>query len=112
MDKGTADKAPDTKETKARNALHRLGLELADRWVTNFEQRPTEQLVLQKFIDPIVRHILNSIFPWIVGVAILFLLLLFSTMVTCYIVIRSGYAPSPIVDLTAVLPDNFLSGVK
>jgi hypothetical protein len=113
----TGGKEPETKESKARNALHRLGLELADRWVTNFEQRPTEQLVLQKFIDPIVRHILNSIFPWIVGVAILFLLLLFSTMVTCYIVIRSGYTPSPVVEvaaavLPAVLPGNFLSGVK
>ena len=97
----------ETKETKARNALHRLGLELADRWVTNFEQRPTEQLVLQKYIDPIVRHILNSIFPWIVGVAILFLLLLFCTMVTCWVVIRSGYVPVP-----AVLPDNFLHVVK
>jgi hypothetical protein len=101
----------ETRETKARNALHRLGLELADRWVTNFEQRPTEQLVLQKYIDPIVRHILNSIFPWIVGVAILFLLLLFCTMVTCWVVIRSGYTPV-LPAVSAVLPDNFLHVVK
>jgi hypothetical protein len=104
----------ETKESKARTAIHRLGLELADRWVTSFEQRPTEQLVLQKFIDPIVRHILNSIFPWIVGVAILFLLLLFCTMVTCWVVIRSGYMPSPIVEAVgaAVLQDNLLRVVK
>lgn len=78
------------KEQAARSALHELGLEIADRWVTSFEKRPTQQLVLQKIIDPIVRHILNSIFPWIVGVAICFLVLLLCTVVTCVIVLRSG----------------------
>jgi hypothetical protein len=82
------------KETVARSALHSLGVEIADRWVSGFEKKPTQQLVLQKFIDPVVRHILNSIFPWIVGVAILFLVLLFCTVVTCVIVLRSGPASS------------------
>jgi len=81
------------KEAVARSALHDLGLEIADRWVTGFEKRPTQQLVLQKIIDPIVRHILNSIFPWIVGVAICFLVLLLCTVITCVIVLRSA-APS------------------
>ena len=80
------------KELAARSALRELGLEIADRWVTSFEKRPTQQLVLQKIIDPIVRHILNSIFPWIVGVAICFLVLLLCTVVTCVIVLRSGPA--------------------
>ena len=80
------------KELAARSALRELGLEIADRWVTSFEKRPTQQLVLQKIIDPIVRHILNSIFPWIVGVAICFLVLLLCTVVTCVIVLRSGSA--------------------
>jgi hypothetical protein len=83
-------KEKEKKERKARSALHNLGLELADRWISGFEKRPTQQLVLQKLIDPIVRHILNSIFPWIVGVAILFLVLLICTVVTCVIVLRSG----------------------
>ena len=83
------------KERAARSALHDLGLEVADRWVSGFEKRPTQQLVLQKIIDPIVRHILNSIFPWIVGVAIFFLILLLCTVVTCVIVLRSGsYVPA------------------
>lgn len=87
------EKEKDTKETKdikARSALKELGLEIADRWVSGFEKRPTQQLVLQKIIDPVVRHILNSIFPWIVGVAVLFLVLLVCTVVTCVIVLRSG----------------------
>jgi hypothetical protein len=92
------------KEEKARSAIHDLGLEIADRWASSFEKRPTQQLVLQKVLDPIVRHVLNSIFPWIVGVVILFLVLLICTVVTCVIVLRSGpvaaaaaavaYAPS------------------
>jgi hypothetical protein len=84
------------KERKARLALHDLGLELADRWISGFEKRPTQQLVLQKLIDPIVRHILNSIFPWIVGVAILFLVLLICTVITCVIVLRSGSVSLPL----------------
>ncbi len=87
-----ATKAPPavpTKEFVAKSALREIGIDIADRWVSGFEKRPTQQLLLQKFIDPIVRHILNSIFPWIVGVAILFLVLLFCTVVTCVIVLRS-----------------------
>jgi len=85
----------DNRETKARSALKELGLEIADRWVSGFEKRPTQQLVLQKIIDPVVRHILNSIFPWIVGVAVLFLVLLVCTVVTCVIVLRSGQVSGP-----------------
>ena len=77
------------RDIKARSALHELGLEIADRFATSLEKRPTHQLVLQKILDPIVRHILNSVFPWIVGVAILFLVLLFCTVVTCVIVLRT-----------------------
>jgi len=80
------------KEARAKSALQNLGLEIADKWVSGFEKRPTQQLVLQKFIDPIVRHILNSIFPWIIGMAIFFLVLLICTVVTCVIVLRSGSA--------------------
>jgi len=80
----------EARETRAKTALHDLGLEIAEHWVNGFEKRPTQQLVLQKFIDPIVRHILNSIFPWIVGVAILFLVLLLCTVITCVIVLRSS----------------------
>jgi hypothetical protein len=84
------------KEKVARSALHSLGLEIADRLASGFEKRATQQLVLQKIIDPIVRHILNSIFPWIVGVAIFFLVLLLCTIITCVIVLRSGYVSASV----------------
>ena len=87
----------DGKETRARAALHQLGLEIADQWATGFQRRPTQQLVLQKIIEPAVSHILQTMFPWVVGVAVLFLVLLVCTVVTCVIVLRSGSTtPSPI----------------
>ena len=82
------------KEERARMDLQDLGLQVADRWASGFQNRPTQQLILQKIIDPAVKHILQSIFPWVVGVAILFLVLLVCTVVTCVIVLRSGPSPS------------------
>jgi len=78
------------REVRARAALHTLGLELADKWATGFKQNPTQQLVLQKLIDPIVKHVLNSAFPWIIGMAVLFLILLLCTVITLVILLRSG----------------------
>jgi len=96
------------KEAKARSSLQAFGLEIADKWVSGFEKKPTQQLVLQKFIDPVVRHILNTIFPWIVGVAILFLVLLFCTVATCVIVLRSesisGSGSHPIAIAARLIP--------
>jgi hypothetical protein len=83
------------KEARARAALQDLGLEIADRWASGFAKRPTQQLVLHKIVEPVVRHILNTIFPWVLGVAVLFLVLFICTVVTCVIVIRSGWSPSP-----------------
>jgi hypothetical protein len=87
------------KEARARAALQDLSLEIADKWATGFQQRPTQQLILQKIIDPAVRHILNTLFPWVIGGAILFLILLVCTVVTCFIVIRAGLT----VPATAVM---------
>lgn len=82
-----------TRNSRALEALQELGMELADRWASGFEKRPTQQLILQKIVEPVVRHILNTIFPWAVGMAILFLVLLLCTVVTCVIVLRSGGSP-------------------
>jgi hypothetical protein len=87
------------KETRARAALQELGLEIADKWATGFQQRPTQQLLLQKIIDPAVRHVVNSLFPWVIGMAVLFLILFVCTVVTCFIVIRTGL----LVPATAVM---------
>lgn len=94
-------KRMDEKELRAKESLQKLGLEIADRWASGFQNRPTQQLVLQKIIDPIVKHVLQTMFPWMVGTAILFLVLLVCTVVTCVIVLRSSASVHPIVDVMA-----------
>lgn len=84
------DEAKESKETKARKALNDLGLRIADKWASGFQDKPTQQLILQKIIDPAVKHILHSISPWIVGMGILFLVLITCTVVTCIIVLRGS----------------------
>lgn len=83
------------KEQEARSALRDLALEMADQWASGFQERPTQQLILQKIIDPAVRHIMNSIFPWVVGGTILFLVLFICTVVTCFIVLRTSAFTAP-----------------
>ena len=78
------------RERKARDALQELGLEIADRWASGFQNRPTQQLVLQKIIDPAVRHILSSIFPWVLGVGMLFFVMVICTVLTMGLVLRGG----------------------
>lgn len=78
------------RERKARDALQELGLEIADRWASGFQNRPTQQLVLQKIIDPAVRHILSSIFPWVLGVGMLFFVMVVCTVLTLVLVLRGG----------------------
>jgi ABC-type xylose transport system permease subunit len=80
------------KESRAQAALRDIALQIADQIASGLETRPTHLLVLQKLIDPIVRHILSTIFPWVVGVAICFLILLVCTVVTCFIVLRTPAA--------------------
>ena len=78
------------KEKQSQSALQALGLEVADRWATGFSNRPTQQLVLQKIIDPAVKHILATMSPWIIGMGLLFLLMIVCTVITCVIVLRSN----------------------
>ena len=90
-------------DQRAQKALYELGLQVADQFASGLEKRPTQQLVLQKLIDPVVRHILSTIFPWVVGVAICFLILLICTVVTCFIVLRGGsWIPAAAVAAAAI----------
>ncbi len=93
---------PPADDQRAQKALYDLGLQIADQFASGLEKRPSQQLVLQKLIDPVVRHILSTIFPWVVGVAICFLILLVCTVVTCFIVLRSG-SWSPVLATSQIL---------
>jgi hypothetical protein len=53
-------------------------------------RHPENQVRLQGIMDPIVSHIIQRIFPYILLSAILFLILFILTIGTFWIVMRSG----------------------
>jgi hypothetical protein len=57
---------------------------------------PESQARLQSILDPIVSHIINRIFPYILLSAILFLILLLMTIGTFWMVMRTS---SPIATI-------------
>jgi hypothetical protein len=56
-------------------------------------RHPDNQARLQSVFDPIVSHIIQRVFPYILLSAILFLILFILTIGTFWIVIRSGGIP-------------------
>lgn len=63
-------------------------------------RHPDNQSRLQSVLDPIVSHIIQRVFPYILLSAILFLILFILTIGTFWIVVRSGGSFS----VPAVLP--------
>jgi hypothetical protein len=53
-------------------------------------RHPENQTRLQSVLDPIVSHIIQRVFPYILLSAILFLILFILTIGTFWIVVRSG----------------------
>ena len=53
-------------------------------------RHPDNQARMQSLLDPIVSHIIQRVFPYILLSAILFLILLVLTMGTFWVVIRGG----------------------
>lgn len=66
-------------------------------------RHPDNQSRLQSVLDPIVSHIIQRVFPYILLSAILFLILFILTIGTFWIVLRSGGMWSvPVSATTAV----------
>lgn len=59
---------------------------------------PENQVRVQSILDPIVSHIINRVFPYILLSAILFLILFILTIGTFYMVMRSS---APVMSLVA-----------
>jgi len=62
---------------------------------------PENQVRIQTVLDPIISHIINRIFPYILLSAILFLILFILTIGTFYMVLRTSAA----VGYTAKISD-------
>ena len=64
-------------------------LHLSDK-VVNMIRKPAFQERIQSILDPIVNHVINRVFPYIVLSSILFIILILVTVSTFIIVMRSS----------------------
>jgi len=69
-------------------ATHDLASHLGDKIMTVM-RTPENQARLQHLLDPIVSHIINRVFPYILLSAILFLILFILTIGTFLMVMRT-----------------------
>jgi hypothetical protein len=71
------------------DATSDLASHIGEKILTVF-RHPENQSRLQSILDPIVSHIIQRVFPYILLSAILFLILFILTIGTFWIVVRSG----------------------
>lgn len=70
-------------------ATHDLANHIGDK-IMNILKKPENQARLQAILDPIVSHIINRVFPYILLSAILFLILFILTMGTFWMVMKTN----------------------
>ena len=66
------------------------------KWVAFFERESVRRSIETKVVDPILKHILKQVFPYILLICIMFVLLLFAVLITLGVVVfqyRSGLSP-------------------
>ncbi len=81
---------------------------LSDK-VIALTQKPAFQERLQTILDPMVNHVINRVFPYIILSSILFLILLLVTVSTFIIVMRSSLLAIKSVDMAfkTGVPENW-----
>ena len=99
-------------EVMPRDRLSEAGndilLHFSDKVVTVL-RKPEFQNRIQSILDPIVNHVINRVFPYIILSSILFLILILVTVSTFIIVVRGSLIAIQNVDRTMKtgLPDNW-----
>jgi hypothetical protein len=73
-------------------AAHDMAGHIGDKILTVL-RTPENQSRLQAVLDPIVSHIINRVFPYILLSAILFLVLFVLTVGTFWMVMRTTHTP-------------------
>jgi hypothetical protein len=81
---------------------------LSDK-VVALVQQPAFQERLKTILDPLVNHVINRVFPYIILSSILFLILLLVTVCTFIIVVRSSINAIHGVDMSfkTGIPENW-----
>ena len=73
-------------------ATNDLASHIGDKVMTILRKQENQERI-QTILDPIVSHIINRVFPYILLSAILFLILFILTIGTFWMVMRSSPAP-------------------
>jgi len=84
-------------------------LHVSDKIVA-LTRKPVFQERIQMILDPLVNHVINRVFPYIILSSILFLILLLVTVSTFIIVVRGSLIAIRSVDMSMMktgLPDNW-----
>ena len=79
--------------------------------VVAITRQPVFQERLQNMLDPLVQHVINRVFPYIIFSAILFLIMLLVTVSTFIIVVRGSIIAIRSVDMAMKtgVPENWIS---
>jgi len=78
--------------------------------VVAITRQPVFQERLQNMLDPLVQHVINRVFPYIIFSAILFLIMLLVTVSTFIIVVRGSIMAIRSVDMAMKtgVPENWV----
>lgn len=92
--------APDTRD-RYTEASADMASHIGEKILTVL-RHPDNQARLQSVMDPMISHIIQRVFPYILLSAILFLILLILSLGTFWITLRSGIPSSAVVTAAAV----------
>jgi ABC-type methionine transport system permease subunit len=90
MNTAAAESSPtDQDRDRYAEATHDLSNHIGDKIMTMLHT-PENQARMQSLLDPVISHIINRVFPYILLSAILFLILFILTIGTFWMVMRTS----------------------
>lgn len=60
---------------------------MIQKWLQYFERESVQKSIRERVVDPILNHILKQVFPYILLICIMFVLLLFSVLITLGVIL-------------------------
>lgn len=76
------------------------------KWLLYFEKESVRKSIEEKVIDPVLKHILKQVFPYILLICIMFVLLLFSSLITLGVVVFQFHGMKVGSTAAAVIPSS------
>ncbi len=77
--------------------MNTWGNQMVQKWLTYFEKESVRQSIQVKVIDPILKHIMKQVFPYIILICAMFILLLFSTLITLGVIILQSRQSASVI---------------